>query len=760
MEESADDDVIKQDFPELSKSPSKSRNIVGGHLSYAGKKSLPALNLSRIQEADKKQTLYAQLRVKPGLSRSTSFSERKQKKGDDSTPNLPPAVKHIRSKLDKIVDFKEERKNGSTSDKEKTKLPPLASKKEGDTSENPSPMGTRKSINLTKSRSMSNAPTPKSLAPTISVDDYSNNAHGVREEVKMLPVIFRDFSLAGVGFTNTINALTDDITPSKASKSSKTTLTARANLQPNSSALKPVQKKSQTSGTLGSPQKRQATTAESPRIAPKEKNPVMHTSRSDTHVISNLLHKKSSGPWTTATILKQYKEKLSPYEQKEIRDYTEIFYFGGSANKIKSSSANANHGFDDEQGDYKIVVLDHIAFRYEVQGLLGKGTFGQVAKVLDHKTGKSHALKIIRNRSRYQQQALVEVKILDYMKSKDPQGQSNVIQTITSFHFRNHYCILFDLLSVNLYELIKANHFRGFSLPLIRKFAVQMLNSLRFLAKHHIIHCDLKPENVLLDEPTKSAITMIDFGSSCFEHEKAYTYIQSRFYRAPEVILGIPYTCAIDMWSLACILAELSTGIPIFPGESELDQLGCIMELLGVPSQSLLDLSTRKKYFFANGKPRIIENSQGIRRIPATKTLQSMLPSDDPLFINFISECLQFNPKDRMTPSQALQHPWILQLHFQIESQEKNIKDEISRAMTPPSEDTVWKSLQERSAIQSIDTTASESDSIDPNVLFSENEGTNLSQEDFSNFSEEDRDEDSDYSSPESFYPAQPIPVG
>ena len=84
-----------------------------------------------------------------------------------------------------------------------------------------------------------------------------------------------------------------------------------------------------------------------------------------------------------------------------------------------------------------------------------------------------------------------------------------------------------------------------------------------------IIHCDLKPENILLREPTKSAIEIIDLGSSCYTHEKIYTYIQSRFYRAPEIMLGIPYTTRIDMWSFGCILAELFKGYPIFPGESE-----------------------------------------------------------------------------------------------------------------------------------------------------------------------------------------------
>ena len=106
-----------------------------------------------------------------------------------------------------------------------------------------------------------------------------------------------------------------------------------------------------------------------------------------------------------------------------------------------------------------------------------------------------------------------------------------------------------------------------------------------------IIHCDLKPENILLKEPNKSGIKIIDFGSSAFIDERVYTYIQSRFYRAPEIMLGIPYTCAIDMWSFGCIMAELCVGYPIFPGDSENDQMSRIFEVVGIPSLDVLEVS-------------------------------------------------------------------------------------------------------------------------------------------------------------------------
>lgn len=105
-------------------------------------------------------------------------------------------------------------------------------------------------------------------------------------------------------------------------------------------------------------------------------------------------------------------------------------------------------------------------------------------------------------------------------------------------------------------------------------------------------------ENVLLKQRGSSSIKVIDFGSSCYSHQRVYTYIQSRFYRSPEVILGMPYGPAIDMWSLGCILAELYTGYPLFPGENEVEQLACVMEVLGVPPQDLIASASRKRLFF------------------------------------------------------------------------------------------------------------------------------------------------------------------
>ncbi|CDW54017.1 dual specificity [Trichuris trichiura] len=373
-----------------------------------------------------------------------------------------------------------------------------------------------------------------------------------------------------------------------------------------------------------------------------------------------------------------YSSKLTSYEQSEIIHYPQIYFIGDAVKKHRAPLEPANnYGFDDDDGFYILMPRDHVAYRYEVLKVIGKGSFGQVVKAFDHKTQKCVALKIVRNEKRFHRQTDVEIRILDMLRTNDAENHSNTVRMLDHFTFRQHKCITFELLSFNLYEVIKINRFRGLGLPLVRKFACGILQCLEMLQRHRLIHCDLKPENILLRHPSRSGIKVIDFGSSCFVDHSVYTYIQSRFYRAPEVILGCKYGMAIDMWSFGCILCELHTGVPLFPGEDEMDQMSLVMELLGMPPAKLLAKSKRAKYFITSkGFPRyctmvtLPDGSTGLkgyrsrrgkpRGAPSSRSWSSALKGcDDENFIDFVKRCLEWDPDERMTPSQALKHCWI-----------------------------------------------------------------------------------------------------
>lgn len=391
--------------------------------------------------------------------------------------------------------------------------------------------------------------------------------------------------------------------------------------------------------------------------------------------------RRTTNPMTPETAMKNYMQKLTSFEHHEIFNYPEIYFLGQNAKKIHGIIGGANNnGYDDENGgagSYKPVQHDHILYRFEILKILGKGSFGQVLKCYDHKLGSHIAIKIVRNEKRFHRQAQEEIRILEHLKKQDKDNTFNVIHMYESFSFRNHICITFELLSMNLYELIKKNKFAGFSLQLVRKFTHSILQTLDALTKNKIIHCDLKPENILLKQQGRSGIKVIDYGSSCYDHQRIYTYIQSRFYRAPEVILGGKYGMPIDMWSLGCIIAELLTGYPLFPGEDEADQLATIIELIGLPPNKILEVSKRARNFISSkGYPRYCTlvtlpdgstTLQGgrsrrgkVRGLPGSKDWTTALKGcDDPMFIDFLKRCLDWDPSTRMTPSQALRHSWL-----------------------------------------------------------------------------------------------------
>lgn len=365
---------------------------------------------------------------------------------------------------------------------------------------------------------------------------------------------------------------------------------------------------------------------------------------------------------TAASALKKCRTLLTDYEQSEILHFKQVFFLGVQNKKLQPNPIEPNQGFDDDKGGYKIIIGDHIAFRYEIIGIIGSGSFGTVVKCFDHKYKEEVAVKVIRNRKNFHKQGAVEVKVLGKLRETDQDDQYNIVKMKNSFVFRQHLVITFELLNINLYEFLKFNRFEGLSMSLARRFTVQILHCLKHLRELDIIHCDLKPENILLRQAHKSGVKVIDFGSSCFRQERIYTYIQSRFYRAPEIILGAGYGTPIDMWSLGCIVAELHIGYPLFPGESEQQQLLRIMEVLGEPPKELMTLATRSSQFFnLDGEPIIVPDSKGKIHTPLTRSLARMVNSHDELFLDFIRRCLTWNPADRITPEAALEHSWIVE---------------------------------------------------------------------------------------------------
>ncbi len=183
------------------------------------------------------------------------------------------------------------------------------------------------------------------------------------------------------------------------------------------------------------------------------------------------------------------------------------------------------------------------------------------------------------------QLALNQINILMRIKEQDIENRKNLLRIRDFIVFRKHICIITELLSMSLYQLLESNHFSSLDTHNLRAFAIQLLASLAFLRELGVVHSDLKPENVLMKHHSKVGIKIIDFGTSMFVHQTNFLYIQSRFYRAPEVILGGKYSYPIDIWSFGCLIAELALGYPLFAGENQQEQLSIIMKCFGCPSK-------------------------------------------------------------------------------------------------------------------------------------------------------------------------------
>ncbi|GAB2299523.1 hypothetical protein Dimus_033589 [Dionaea muscipula] len=220
-------------------------------------------------------------------------------------------------------------------------------------------------------------------------------------------------------------------------------------------------------------------------------------------------------------------------------------------------------GFE-ENKDLPVVINTLIAGRYFITEYLGSATFSKVVQAHDIHTGVDVCLKIIKNDKDFFDQSLDEIKLLKYVNKHDPCDEKHILRLYDYFYHQEHLFIACELLRANLYEFQKYNAESGeepyFTMSRLQAITRQCLEAIDFLHQLGIIHCDLKPENILIKSYSRCEIKVIDLGSSCFQTDSLCLYVQSRSYRAPEVILGLPYDPKIDIWSVGCILAELCSG--------------------------------------------------------------------------------------------------------------------------------------------------------------------------------------------------------
>eukprot|EP00850_Spirogloea_muscicola_P004038 SM000017S02778 [mRNA] locus=s17:193456:197059:+ [translate_table: standard] len=336
--------------------------------------------------------------------------------------------------------------------------------------------------------------------------------------------------------------------------------------------------------------------------------------------------------------------------------------------------------WDDAEGYYTSRVGEVLDTRYEVSSSLGKGVFSTVVRAWDLKRGPDDpeevAIKIIRNNETMFKAGQTELVILKKLAGADPENRRHCVRLLSSFKFRSHLCMVFESLHMNLREVLKKfGRNIGINLSAVRAYATQLFIALKHLRNCGVLHCDIKPDNMLVNE-AKNLLKLADFGSAMFAGENEITpYLVSRFYRAPEIMLGLPYDHALDMWSVGCCLYELHTGKMLFPGRTNNDMLRLQMELKGLFPKKLLKKATLVEQHFDQDF-----NFCALEEDPVTSKLIKRIIShvkpkdmgvlvgigsseeDAKLLMHFkdlLEKIFILDPDKRLTVSDALKHPFV-----------------------------------------------------------------------------------------------------
>lgn len=300
---------------------------------------------------------------------------------------------------------------------------------------------------------------------------------------------------------------------------------------------------------------------------------------------------------------------------------------------------------------YRFNVLDH----YRIEEIVGQGAYGVVCAATHKPTQQRVAIKKIEpfEREMLCLRTLRELKLLKHF------NHENIISILAlqqpaSYETFNEIYLIQELMETDLHKVIRTQQLLD---DHIQYFAYQTLRALKALHSANVLHRDLKPSNLLMNANCDLKICDFGLARSVASSEDNFgfmtEYVATRWYRAPEIMLTFQeYTTAIDVWSVGCILAEMVTGRPLFPGRDYHNQLWLIMEVLGTPSsEDYYNIKSKRAREYIRLLPFC-------KKIPFTEIF-SQAPDVNPLLIDLIEQLLVFNPAKRITVENALAHPYL-----------------------------------------------------------------------------------------------------
>ncbi|QCD85431.1 Protein kinase [Vigna unguiculata] len=298
------------------------------------------------------------------------------------------------------------------------------------------------------------------------------------------------------------------------------------------------------------------------------------------------------------------------------------------------------------------------ASQYQIQEVVGKGSYGVVGSAVDTHTGERVAIKKINDVFEHVSDAtriLREIKLLRLLRHPDIVEIKHIMLPPSRREFRDIY-VVFELMESDLHQVIKAND--DLTPEHHQFFLYQLLRGMKYIHTANVFHRDLKPKNILANADCK--LKICDFGLARVSFNDAPSaifwtdYVATRWYRAPELCGSFfsKYTPAIDIWSIGCIFAEMLTGKPLFPGKNVVHQLDLMTDLLGTPPpESIARIRNEKA-------KRYLNSMRKKQPVP----LSQKFPNADPLALRLLERLLAFDPKDRPSAEEALADPYFIGL--------------------------------------------------------------------------------------------------
>ncbi|EGZ20400.1 hypothetical protein PHYSODRAFT_495533 [Phytophthora sojae] len=302
---------------------------------------------------------------------------------------------------------------------------------------------------------------------------------------------------------------------------------------------------------------------------------------------------------------------------------------------------------------------------YESLGTIGEGTYGVVLKCRHKVTGQIVAIKKFKESDDDEQvkkTALREIKILKQLKHE------NIVSLLEVFRMKGKLYLVFEFVEKTILEEIE-RHPDGLDPLTLKKLMWQLVRAINFCHQHNIIHRDIKPENLLVSR--NGVLKLCDFGFArplASAGAKYTEYVSTRWYRAPELLVGdVSYGKGVDVWSIGCMFAEIATGLPLFPGDSDIDQLYHIIRCLG-------HITSRQQELFRKNALYV-----GVKLPQASdlEPLEARFPTMDKTSLDFIRQTIIDEPLDRWTCAELLKHPFFENSHdaFEAELQEAIARD-------------------------------------------------------------------------------------